>query len=155
MKKRSLDGAEKMVPVHLTIHPRQHQWLVDNNIGLSALFRSAIDDRMKGDSDYEAKELIREFARLSTRTDEIRNEILRLTGKSIDAYQAADTCIDNNPDIPKVKVLYNALSPDQKQMLDDPTKLHFLKSWLETRAGDYGLSHLPPDHIIELLKEGV
>ena len=110
---------------------------------------------MKGDSDYEAKELISEFARLSARADEIRNEILRLTGKSIDACQAADACIDNNPDIPKVKALYDALSPDQKQMLDDPAKLHFLKSWLETRAGDYGLSHLSPDHIMELLREGV
>jgi hypothetical protein len=153
MTRRSFDGAAKMVTVHLTIHHRQHQWLVDHHISRSALFRSAIDDRMRGDSDYKAKELLGEFTRLSIRIDEIKDEILRLTGKPIDAHQTADTCIDN-PDIPKVKVLYDALSPDQKQMLDDPSKLHFIESWLETRAGDYGLSHLPPDHLIELLKEG-
>lgn len=133
-----------MVPVQLTILPNQRQWCRENNIPLSPLLRDTIEEKMKSNPDYKAKELAKSLIEYKDKVLVTSKEIEQLTGMSSDAYLESVQKELNDPNIKNYQKCLDFLKTTRQDLHqsilgDDNGKLSVVANWLEDNSERFGI----------------
>jgi len=150
MARRRLSDLERCVTRNVSIYRHHDQWLSSNSssVNASSLFRTTLDNAMAAGPDYRVSQIVATLGERRKEIKELEREFQTLRpGLSLEAFEKEQ----GDPEAEKIKKLWEALSEDQRKTVNDPAKVRYLVSWLETRSADFGLV-LPPMAIVEKLR---